>query len=108
MVKGDVFIYKATLTPAAAVNATAAFQTFTVTGLLTAYHVPLFVSKAADQTGLTVTAARVSADNEIKLQFTNATAATITPTAAEVYTFVIADVSSAHQRGSAIVAGDSL
>lgn len=108
MVYGDIKIYKATLTPAAAVNATAAFQTFTVTGLLLAYHIPLFVSKAADQTGLTVTAARVSADNEIKLQFTNATAATITPTAGEIYTFVVADVSSAHQKAAAIAAGDSL
>ena len=87
-------VIQVTLSPAAVVKATAVEQTFTVTGLslgdsLQAPDQILGISKATEQSGLTVAGARVSAANTIAIKFSNPTAGDITPTAAEVYTFTV-------------------
>lgn len=73
-----------TLTPVAVAPNTSAEQTFTVPGL--AAGIPVMVNKPTAQNGLSIGGARVSALNTLAVTFVNNTAATITPTAAEVYT----------------------
>jgi hypothetical protein len=75
--------FTVTLTPASVANATSAEQTFTMTGLLTTDFV--YVNKPTAQAGLGIAGARVSAVNTLAITFGNFTAATITPTASEVY-----------------------
>lgn len=74
----------AALTPAAVGPNTTSEQFFTVTSSVGQV---VFVNKAASQTGLMITNARVASANQVAIQFQNLTAATITPTAAETYTF---------------------
>lgn len=75
----------ATLSPAAVAAATVVEQTFTgITGLSPGMIVQ--VNKPTTQAGLGVLSARVSAANTLAITFINPTAATITPTASEVYT----------------------
>lgn len=76
-------ILNVTLSPASVANATAAEQTFTVTGLQTGDFIN--VSKPTTQAGLGIVNSRVSAANTLAITFMNTTAATITPTASEVY-----------------------
>ena len=75
------------LSPAAVANATAAEQTFTVTGLQTTDYVN--VTKPTTQAGLGIVNSRVSAANTLAITFMNATAATITPTASETYVVAV-------------------
>lgn len=75
--------FTVTLSPASVANATSAEQTFTMTGLLTTDYV--YVNKPTAQAGLGIVGARVSAADTLAITFMNATAATITPTASEVY-----------------------
>lgn len=75
----------ATLTPAAVQPNTTAEQFFTVAGV--AVNAPIIVNKPTAQTGLIIVGADSSAANQIGITFANLTAATITPTAGEVYTF---------------------
>ena len=87
-------IVQVALSPAAVIKATAVEQTFTVTGLslgdsLQAPDQILGISKATEQSGLSVVGARVSAANTIAIKFSNPTVGDITPTAAEVYTFTV-------------------
>lgn len=72
-----------TLSPASVANATSAEQTFTMTGLLTTDFVS--VNKPTAQAGLGIVGTRVSAADTLAITFGNFTAATITPTASEVY-----------------------
>ncbi len=72
-----------TLSPASVANATAAEQTFTVTGLK--LHDYVAVNKPTAQAGLGIVGSRVSAANTLAITFMNTTAATITPTASEIY-----------------------
>lgn len=72
-----------TLSPAAVANATSAEQTFTCTGLLTGDMVS--VSKPTAQAGIGIVGARVSANDTLAITFMNATSATVTPTASQVY-----------------------
>ncbi len=72
-----------TLSPASVANATAAEQTFTVQGLQANDLVT--VNKPTAQAGLGIVGSRVSAANTLAITFMNATAATITPTASQVY-----------------------
>lgn len=82
------------LTPAAVGPNTTSEQFFAVTGALPGQVV--FVNKAASQTGLMITNARSVSVGQIAIQFQNLTAATITPTAAETYTFgMLAAISAA-------------
>jgi hypothetical protein len=74
---------QATLSPASVANATAAEQTFSVKGLVVGDIVT--VQKPTAQAGLGIVGSRVSAKDVLAVTFINATSATITPTAAEVY-----------------------
>jgi hypothetical protein len=72
-----------TLSPTSVAPNTTAEQTFTVTGLQLGDFVE--INKPTTQAGLGLVNSRVSAANTLAVAFVNATAATITPTAAEVY-----------------------
>ena len=72
-----------TLSPISVAPTTTAEQTFTVAGLQVGDFVN--VTKPTTQAGLAIGNARVSAANTLAVAFINATAATITPTASEVY-----------------------
>ena len=76
-------VITAALTPVAVAPNTSAEQTFTVPGLPSG--TPVIVNKPSAQNGLSIGGARVSALNTLAITFVNNTAATITPTAAEVY-----------------------
>lgn len=72
-----------TLSPSSVANATSAEQTFTCTGLLVGDMVS--VNKPTTQAGLGIVGSRVSAADTLAITFMNTTAATITPTASQVY-----------------------
>src|SRR6187455_1952364 len=72
------------LTPAEVAANTTAEQTFTVPGLRTT-DVIVGTNKPTSQAGLGIVGRRVSAANTLAITFINATAAPITPTAAETY-----------------------
>jgi hypothetical protein len=75
------------LSPASVSNATSAEQTFTVNGLQVGDNVD--VSKPTTQANLVLGNFRVSAANTLAINFANVGAATITPTAGEVYQVVV-------------------
>lgn len=82
---GAAFLVTATLTPTAVgPNTTAEYYASVPTALPGQIA---FVNKPTTQAGLLVTNARVFGPGQVAIQFQNLTAATITPTAAEVYTF---------------------
>lgn len=80
----QIRLYSATLSPVGVAANTTAEQTFTVTGLATSDKV-LFVNKPTAQAGLGIVGMRVSAANTLGITFSNNTATSITPTAAEAY-----------------------
>ena len=85
-IRGNIqysMILNVTLSPASVANATTAEQTFTVNGLAVGDFVN--VIKPSTQAGLGIVNSRVSAANTLAVTFINTTAATITPTASEVY-----------------------
>lgn len=73
----------ATLTPAAVAPNTIAEQQFAVTGIRAGELVQ--VNKPTAQAGLDIVGCRAVSSNVLGITFANVTAATITPTAAEVY-----------------------
>lgn len=73
------------LTPAAVTASTTAEQTFTVSGMRVGLAVA--VNKPTSQAGLDIAGVRASANNQVAITFVNVTAGTLTPTAAETYTF---------------------
>jgi hypothetical protein len=75
----------AALTPAAVPASSVVEQIFTVVGVFPSQAV--FVNKPTQQTGLGIANARVVANNQVAIQFVNFTAAPITPTAGETYSF---------------------
>jgi len=75
------------LTPAAVGPNTTSEQFFAVSGAQPGQVV--FVNKPTTQAGLIITQARVPSAGQVAIQFQNLTAATITPTAAETYTFAL-------------------
>lgn len=83
-------VFQVTLTPASVANAETAEQTFTFTGALVGDYVG--VNKPTAQAGLGIVGSRISAAGVLAITFANVTAATITPTAAEVYTVFVARV----------------
>jgi hypothetical protein len=91
-----------TLSPASVANATSAEQTFTVKGLHLGDYVA--VNKPTSQAGLTITNTRVSADNTLAIAFGNLTAATITPTASEIYTVKVSRAENLNASASALAA----
>ncbi len=86
-VKG-LWVIAPTLTPAIVAPNTSAEQTFTVTGLRLGDAVS--VNKPTAQAGLAIVGSRVSALSTLAITFGNLTSATITPTAAQVYTVKVA------------------
>ena len=74
-------VISVTLSPALIVLNTTAEQTFTVNGLLPGDMV--LVNKPTTQAGLGIVGSRVSAANTLAITFSNNTAASITPTAAQ-------------------------
>lgn len=74
------------ISPSAVAKFTSAEQTFTVTGLATRDAVT--VNKPTAQAGLGIVGARVTAQDTLGITFVNATSASITPTATEVYKVV--------------------
>jgi len=77
-------VYGSIQSPASVANATSAEQGLTVTGLATT-DIITGISKPTAQAGLGIVGQRVSAANTLGLTFGNFTAATITPTASQVY-----------------------
>lgn len=75
------------LSPAAVAANTVAAQTFTVSGVLPTDFVQ--ISKPSTQAGLGIANVRASAKDQIEIAFINATAASITPTATEVYQLLV-------------------
>lgn len=85
----NILLFNLTLTPALVALNTTAEQTFAATGLpanVTAGVV--LVSKPTAQAGLGIVGARITAGN-VLITFSNNTGGNITPTAAEVYSFVV-------------------
>ena len=80
-------LYRVTvaLTPAAVAANTTAEQIFAVTGV--GVNDVVNVNKPSAQAGLGIAGVRVSSAGNVGINFVNATAAAITPTAAEVYSF---------------------
>jgi hypothetical protein len=68
---------------------TTAEHTVTVTGVAAATDEVLRVIKPTHQAGLSIGNARITADNQVIVQFINNTASGITPTAAELYSFYV-------------------
>jgi hypothetical protein len=73
------YIINVKLTPTAVGANTTAEQMFAVQGLSVGDSVD--VNKASHQTGLSIGNVRVSAANQLAIQFVNTTAGSITPTA---------------------------
>lgn len=82
---------QATLSPAAVGAATSAEQTFTVGGGDLPIGAQVNVTKPTAQAGIGIVNARVVSATQIGITFMNATAGGVTPTAGEVYQFVIVD-----------------
>jgi len=76
----------ATLSPVAVAANTTIEQQFTVTGVVAGQL--LQVSKPTAQAGLDIVGIRCVANNVVGITFANFTGSAITPTAAEVYTFI--------------------
>lgn len=82
---GAAFQTTQALSPVAVGPNTTSEQYFAVAGVYPGMM--LFVNKPTAQAGLLITNARVASLGQVAIQFQNLTAATITPTAAETYTF---------------------
>jgi hypothetical protein len=80
-----VGIFSITLSPASVANATSAEQTFSSTGIGLLTTDVVLVQKPTAQAGIGIVGSRVSAADTLAITFMNATAATVTPTASEVY-----------------------
>ena len=81
-----VGVFNITLSPASVANATSAEQTFAATGIGLLTTDLVLVQKPTAQAGLGIVGTRVSAADTLAITFMNTTAATITPTASQVYT----------------------
>lgn len=103
LARGNVvnnWVLALTLSPASVANAITAEQTFTVTGVRLGDCVT--VNKPTTQAGLGISGSRVSAANVLAISFINATAATITPTASEVYTVWVSRPENISNNASAL------
>lgn len=80
-----------TLSPALVAANTTAEQTFSnIPGVNAVGDMVVAVNKPTAQAGLGIVGVRVAGNGQIAITFVNATAAGITPTAAEVYDFIVA------------------
>lgn len=81
-----ITVYTASLSPAEVAANTCAEETFTVTGINASDKV--IVNKPTAQAGLGIGGVRASGTNQVGINYCNTTAAPITPTAAETYSFI--------------------
>jgi hypothetical protein len=82
-------VFNLTLTPASVAPNTSAEQTFSTTGIGLLTTDIVLVQKPTSQAGLVVGGTRVSAADQLAINFGNLTAATITPTASQVYVVAV-------------------
>lgn len=87
----NFLLVQATLSPAIVNANTSAEQIFAVPGIPAGAAVAA-VTKPTAQAGLGIVGCRVSSAGNIGITFMNDTAAGITPTASEIYTFLVATV----------------
>ena len=78
-------VFSVTLSPVSVAANTSAEQTFAATGIGLLTTDVVVVQKPTSQAGLVLGGTRVSAADTLAINFGNLTAATITPTASEVY-----------------------
>lgn len=83
----------AAISPAAVLAATAAEQTFALTGAQLG-DVVLGVDKPTDQAGLAIGGSRITAADTVGIKFVNPTAGSITPTASQIYKVTILRINS--------------
>ncbi|MHB8602190.1 MAG: hypothetical protein ACYC9R_06410 [Nitrosotalea sp.] len=88
----------ASLSPVAVAANTTAEQLFTVPGILVGDFIN--VNKPTAQAGLGIVGVRASAANQVGITFSNNTAASITPTAAEIYVFSVTRAGSGNAPAS--------
>jgi len=81
-IKGQ-WLLAITISPTSVAPNTTAEQTFAITGLVLGDMID--INKPTHQGGLGITNSRVSSAGVLAIAFVNATAATITPTAREIY-----------------------
>lgn len=86
-----VLHFSAALTPALVGAATTAEQTFTAGPGNLGTDAVVTVTKPTAQAGIAAVHARVVSATQIGVTFANCTAGGITPTAAELYQFAVAD-----------------
>jgi hypothetical protein len=94
-----MFVLNATLSPTSITGGVTGEQIFTVSGLKIGDFVDVNVPQA--QSYISVVNARVSANNSLALQFYNASTATITPTAASIYSVFVARYENYAENSSA-------
>lgn len=82
-------IFALTLSPVAVGAATCAEQAFATTGIGLIVGDVVYVMKPTAQAGLGIAGARVSAADQLSINFVNPTVGSITPTASEVYTVYV-------------------
>jgi hypothetical protein len=78
-------VFTVTLTPAVVGTGGSAEQTFAATGIGLLTTDVVLVQKATSQAGLAIGGSRVSAADTLAINFVNATAVSITPTANQAY-----------------------
>ena len=78
-------VFQLTLSPVSVAVTTTTEQTFAATGIGLLTTDMVLVQKPTSQAGLAIAGTRVSAADTLAINFINMSAATITPTAAEVY-----------------------
>jgi hypothetical protein len=79
-------VFNLTLSPAAIGATTTSEQTFAATGIGLLTTDLVVVNKASSNPGIIIGNARVSAADTLAIDFSNISAGTLTPTAAQVYT----------------------
>jgi len=82
-------VFNITLSPTSVAPNTSAEKTFSATGIGLLTTDLVIVQKPTSQAGLVMGGSRVSAADTLAINFGNLTAATITPTASEVYTVAV-------------------
>jgi hypothetical protein len=82
-------VFNVTLSPASVAPNTSAEQTFSSTGIGLLITDIVLVQKPTTQAGLVIGGTRVSAADQLAINFGNLTASTITPTASQVYTVAV-------------------
>jgi hypothetical protein len=82
-------VFNLTLSPASVAPNTSAEQTFSTTGIGLLTTDIVLVQKPTSQAGLVLGGSRVSAADQLAINFGNLTGSTITPTASQVYTVAV-------------------